>query len=96
MAEIGVGMLGYAFMGKAHSNAYRQVNKFFPDLDVTPVLKALCGRSEDRVRPAAEGTPKPPPDVRAVRALGLLEEPIPGDLRDLDQWRGPRGHPTRR
>ena len=25
--ELGVGMIGYAFMGKAHSNAYRQLNK---------------------------------------------------------------------
>jgi predicted dehydrogenase len=41
-------------MGKAHSNAYRQVSKFFPDMEVEPVLKVLVGRSEERVRAAAD------------------------------------------
>jgi len=27
--EIGVGLVGYKFMGRAHSNAYRQVGRFF-------------------------------------------------------------------
>ncbi len=27
--EVGIGLIGYAFMGKAHSNAYRQVTRFF-------------------------------------------------------------------
>ena len=49
-----VGMIGYKFMGKAHSNAYRQVGRFFPDLEVKPVMKALCGRDEAGVRKAAE------------------------------------------
>jgi len=52
--KINIGLVGYQFMGKAHSNAYRQVNKFFPDLEVEPVLKALCGRSEEKVKAAAE------------------------------------------
>ena len=43
---LNVGMVGYKFMGKAHSNAYRQVGRFFPDLEVKPVMKALCGRDE--------------------------------------------------
>ena len=30
--KIKVGMIGYGFMGKAHSNAYRQASRFFPDL----------------------------------------------------------------
>ena len=54
LKKINVGLVGYQFMGKAHSNAYRQLGKFFPDLEVEPVLKALCGRSEDKVRAAAE------------------------------------------
>ena len=41
---LNVGMIGYGFMGKAHSNAYRKVNNFFPDLEYQPVLKALCAR----------------------------------------------------
>ena len=51
--KINVGLVGYQFMGKAHSNAYRQVNKFFPELEVEPVLKALCGRDEAKVKDAA-------------------------------------------
>ena len=36
---LNIGMLGYGFMGRAHSNAYRQVNQFFPR-EHRPVLKA--------------------------------------------------------
>ena len=41
---INIGMIGYGFMGRAHSNAYRRVGNFF-DLDYQPVLKAACGRN---------------------------------------------------
>jgi len=47
---LNVGMIGYGFMGKAHSNAYRKVNAFFPELQHRPVLKALCARNEDKAR----------------------------------------------
>ena len=40
-------MIGYGFMGRTHSNAYRKVSNFF-DLEYRPVLKAVCGRNEDR------------------------------------------------
>ena len=46
---LNVGMLGYGFMGRAHSNAYRKVNQFFPR-EYHPVLKACCARSEDTIR----------------------------------------------
>jgi len=49
-----VGMIGYGFMGKAHSNAYRQVGRFFPELGHRPVLAALCGRSADKAKAFAE------------------------------------------
>jgi len=52
MAEIGVGLVGYKFMGRAHSNAYRQVGRFF-DVDPTPRMAAICGRDEAGVREAA-------------------------------------------
>ncbi len=52
MSEIGVGLVGYRFMGRAHSNAYRQVGRFF-DVDVAPRMRALCGRDEGAVRSAA-------------------------------------------
>ena len=44
---INVGMLGCGFMGRAHSNAYLQVNHFF-QREHQPVLKACYGREEDR------------------------------------------------
>ncbi|NLJ35559.1 MAG: Gfo/Idh/MocA family oxidoreductase [candidate division WS1 bacterium] len=53
MREIGVGMVGYSFMGRAHSNAYRQVSFFYPELPVKPVLKAICGRTKEAVDAAA-------------------------------------------
>jgi len=51
---LNVAMIGYGFMGKAHSNAYRQVNRYFPELEHQPVLKCLCARSEDKARSFAE------------------------------------------
>ena len=50
--EIGVGLVGYRFMGRAHSNAYRQVGRFF-DLELSPRMRAICGRDEAGVSEAA-------------------------------------------
>jgi len=50
---LNIGMIGYGFMGRAHSNAYRKVNNFF-DLEYRPVLKAACGRTGDRAKAFAE------------------------------------------
>jgi len=49
MRKLNVGLIGYGFMGRAHSNAYRQVNRFF-DLETEPVLKAACARQADRLQ----------------------------------------------
>ena len=46
--ELRVGMIGYGFMGRAHSNAFRRVGNFF-DLDYNIVLKAACGRNAEKV-----------------------------------------------
>jgi predicted dehydrogenase len=51
--EIRVGMVGYGFMGRAHSNAYRKVNNFFP-LKHKAVLKAVCARNEANVKGFAQ------------------------------------------
>jgi len=48
-----IGMIGYGFMGRAHSNAYRKVNNFF-DLEYRPVLKAVCARDEKKAQAFAE------------------------------------------
>ncbi len=50
---LNVGMIGYGFMGRAHSNAYCQVSHFF-DLPYRPVLKAVCARSADKARAFAD------------------------------------------
>ncbi len=51
--SVNIGMVGYKFMGKAHSNAYRQVARFF-DCAVTPVMKAICGRNKAGATQAAQ------------------------------------------
>jgi predicted dehydrogenase len=50
---LNLGMIGYGFMGRAHSNAYCKVNNFF-DLEYKPVLKAVCARSADKTKAFAE------------------------------------------
>src|SRR5205085_5731791 len=50
---LNVGLIGYGFMGRAHSNAYRKVNNFF-NLQYRPVLKAACARSPDKVKAFAD------------------------------------------
>jgi len=51
--EVRVGLIGYNFMGKAHSNAYLKVAKFF-DLPAAPVMTAVCGRTPDKVKAFAQ------------------------------------------
>jgi len=50
---LGVGMVGYAFMGAAHSQAWRTVPHVF-DLPLRPAMAALCGRNAAAVRAAAD------------------------------------------
>ena len=52
MKKLNVAMIGYQFMGRAHSNAWRQVARFF-DTPVQPVMKAICGRNATGVAAAA-------------------------------------------
>lgn len=52
MKEVRIGMVGYKFMGKAHSHAYRDLPMFFPD-QPRPVMKMICGRNEENVQNAA-------------------------------------------
>ena len=50
---LNIGLVGYGFMGRTHSNGYKRVNDFF-DVDYRPVLKAVCGRSEEAAKAFAE------------------------------------------
>src|SRR5712691_7232269 len=49
---LNVGLIGYRFMGKAHSNAWRQAPRFF-DLAATVRMKTICGRDARTVQKAA-------------------------------------------
>ncbi len=51
--KLNIGMVGYGFMGRTHSNAFKQVPQFF-DVGYTPVLKTVCARSADKAKAFAE------------------------------------------
>jgi myo-inositol 2-dehydrogenase/D-chiro-inositol 1-dehydrogenase len=51
--NLNIGLVGYGFMGRAHSNAFLQTSRFF-DVPYQPVLKAVCARNGDRARSFAE------------------------------------------
>ncbi|TDD30118.1 Gfo/Idh/MocA family oxidoreductase [Kribbella turkmenica] len=52
MTNLGIGLIGYAFMGAAHSQAWRSAPRFF-DLPLNPEMTVLCGRTPDAVAAAA-------------------------------------------
>lgn len=53
MKQLRIGMIGYKFMGKAHSNAYRSLPMFFPQAPLKPQMSVICGRNEEAVQEAA-------------------------------------------
>src|SRR5688572_12530787 len=80
---LGVGMVGYAFMGAAHSQAWRNAHRFF-DLPLTPRMAALCGRDQKRLRAAADqlGWESTETDWRALidrDDVDLVDVCTPGD-----------------
>ena len=79
-----VGLIGYQFMGKAHSNAYRQVGRFF-DLPAEVRMRTLCGRDEAAVTKAAAtlGWERVETDWRKVVAdpeIDIVDIATPGNL----------------
>ncbi|MFC5290539.1 Gfo/Idh/MocA family protein [Actinokineospora guangxiensis] len=81
--EIGVGMIGHAFMGAVHSHAWRTVHRFFP-VPLTPRLAVLCGRDAARTADAAArfGWADVETDWRAAVArddVQLVDICTPGD-----------------
>jgi predicted dehydrogenase len=83
--EIGVGMLGYAFMGKAHSNAYKKLPYMMYPPVAIPKLAAIAGRDESAVREAAAryGYAKSYTDWRdmlADDAVQLFDNGGPNDM----------------
>jgi len=84
VSSVNVALIGYAFMGRAHSNAYRQVTPFFSP-SLTPRLKVLCGRSRPNVEAAAKqlGWEEVSTDWEAVVArpdIHIVDIATPGDL----------------
>jgi len=78
-----IGMVGYAFMGAAHSQGWRTAGRVF-DLPRRPVLAAICGRDADAVRAAADrhGWAAAETDWRALIArddVDLVDICTPGD-----------------
>ena len=83
--EIGVGMLGYAFMGKAHSNAFRKLAYMTWPPPLVPRLVAIAGRNEEAVAAAAQryGYQRSTTDWRDLVAdseIGLFDNGGPNDL----------------
>jgi predicted dehydrogenase len=51
---LNIGMIGYGFMGRAHTNGYKRVGDFFPELEYRPVLKAACARNSEKIQAFAD------------------------------------------
>ncbi|MHC4707957.1 MAG: Gfo/Idh/MocA family protein [Planctomycetota bacterium] len=51
--KLNIGLIGYGFMGRTHSNAYHKVKHFF-DIPYDPVLKVVCGLVEEEAKAFAE------------------------------------------
>ncbi|MDT0566901.1 Gfo/Idh/MocA family oxidoreductase [Streptomyces sp. DSM 3412] len=81
--QLRVGMVGYAFMGAAHSQGWRTAGRVF-DLPLTPVLAAVCGRDADAVRAMADrhgwaGTETDWRQLIARDDIDLVDICTPGD-----------------
>ena len=77
-------MIGYQFMGRAHSNAWRQVSRFF-DTPFEPVMKVICGRHAEAVSKAADalGWEESETDWRKVverEDIDIIDICSPGDM----------------
>jgi predicted dehydrogenase len=83
MSQLRIGMVGYAFMGSAHSQAWRTVNRAF-DLPLQATMVAVAGRQPDMVRAAAHrlGWAEAVTDWRELVArddIDLIDVCAPGD-----------------
>ena len=84
MKPLNIGLIGYGFMGRAHSNAFRKVSNFF-DLEYQPILKAICARDETKVKAFARkwGYESQETDWRKLIAredIDLVDIACPNDM----------------
>jgi len=75
--KLNIGVVGYGFMGRTHSNAFGKVGNFF-DLPYQPVLKTICARNPERAKTFAAaiggrpfGETEENPRVRTHKKLGI-------------------------
>ena len=86
MKKLNIGVIGYGFMGRTHSNAFRSVGQFF-DLLYEPVLKTVCARNAERGSAFAE------PEIRklANKLLDVLQAESPNLFGDYTRVPLPDG-----
>jgi predicted dehydrogenase len=82
--KLNVAMIGYDFMGRTHSNAWRQVARFFQDVPFEPVLKVVVGRNEAKVKEAQgrlgfEEAATRWQDVLSRKDIDIVDICTPGD-----------------
>ena len=80
---LNIGMVGYGFMGRTHSNAFAQAPHFF-DMDYKPVLKTICARNAEKAASFADqwGYEKSVSDWRALiddKSIDLIDIASPND-----------------
>lgn len=85
MKQVNVAIIGGQFMGKAHSNAWRQVVHFFPNVRLKPVMKVLCALPAEAAKKAAEqfGWEEYSDDWKAVvrrKDIDIVDICTPGNL----------------
>src|SRR5437763_3918751 len=81
--KLNIGLVGYGFMGRTHSNAFLQTPRYF-DVPFEPVLKAACARNADRLSAFAanwgyESTTTDWRDLVARRDIDLVDIASPND-----------------
>jgi len=52
--QLRIGLIGCGLMGRTHTNGYKRIGDFFPELQYRPVLKAVCSRREEKVKAFAD------------------------------------------
>jgi predicted dehydrogenase len=84
MKSVNIGLLGYKFMGKAHSQAYKDVQLYF-NPPVVPVMKVICGREKEGVKKACkqfgwESYETDWRDLIARKDIDVIDVSTPGDV----------------
>ena len=75
MRTIGVGVIGWGFMGKTHTHALRSLPLFYPGMDFRVELKCVCARHRENARAAARdaGFERFTDDYRALLAMDDID-----------------------